>query len=441
MRVLNRQEIKKTIKTAAVFTAVCLVFASLSACGEKSVRDDEKLPLASEIIYGEPEYETTQAQLIVEKVKGFLENDNPLGAAKLLEEAIDFDDEDREFYASLLDGVRAETALLSECGEYNYPDGSNYYWEYTYNLDGHKLHAEDSYMVQDYTYDESGNMLSYVYRDAQTLTYAGGYSYEYDKSGNKISETLLMEDGTQIMHTDFTYDGEGRQLSRTEYYGDKAKFKEEWTYFSDGDVKTCSSVDYETKYHTFSEYDQQGSCTENKWWYEKGESSTSKVSIQYDKRDNVISRISKLNGRQQSKDTYEYVYDEDGSGNLIHVLRYNTSSKDKVFDYEEVYEYDNQNRLVKLLTYDNESHISYTEKTWDYDSDGVCTEHITNYVGATSYDSWSCYTADGTMLWEVTDGERTDYYYNALGHVIELRLNGSEYAHIDREYTYKGTLN
>ena len=226
-------KIKKTIKTAALFTAVCLVFGLLSACGDKAVPEDV-MPTTSELIYGEAEYETTQAQLIVEKIKGFLENDNPLGAAELLETAIAFDDEDKEFYVSLLEAVKAETAQLSEYGEYNYPDGSSYFWDYTYDLAGNKTHTVDSYLVQDYTYDENGNMLSYVYRDALTMTYAGGYTYEYDKNGNKTVEVMLLEDGTEVMQSRYTYDNEGRQLSRSEHYGDKIKFKEEWSYFSNG---------------------------------------------------------------------------------------------------------------------------------------------------------------------------------------------------------------
>ncbi len=217
----------------------------------------------------------------------------------------------------------------------------------------------------EYTYDGNGNRRGITYPDGKAVTTT------YDELGRVLS--LTDHDGTGIL---YTRDAEGRVTKETYTDGSTT----EYTYNAAGLLTLQKEVtrDNETLRQIVYTYDDAGNLTSENRSGVGIERKDELVRYYYDKADLLV----KTNIEGVTT-TYSY----DLAGNL-------TS------DGESAYTYDLQNRLITKTN--DEGTITYSyDKAGNLLSDGT-----TNYT----------YNAQNKLIKsEKTNGESSEYLYNALG--------------------------
>ena len=221
----------------------------------------------------------------------------------------------------------------------------------------------------EYTYDAAGNRLSITYPDGKAVTTT------YDELGRVLS--LTDHDGTGIL---YTRDAEGRITK--ESYSDGSTT--EYTYNAAGLLTLQKEVtkDNETLRQIVYAYDDAGNLTSENRSGVGIERKDELVRYYYDKADQLV----KTNVEGV---TTSYTYDK--AGNLLS-------------DGESTYTYDIQNRLLTKTNADGTT-------TYTYDKAGNLTREIAP-DGITNY----TYNAQNKLVkGEKTNGESSEYIYNALG--------------------------
>ena len=208
---------------------------------------------------------------------------------------------------------------------YNYRSGENTRTEYEYNADG-SIREESKYYI-----------------DSNTLD--GRREYEYHE-GLVIQETDYGINGEAWRRVEYSYDGQGRLILKTDYSYNSTDRTE---YEYDGDMtretrylEGKSGDDYSERNEYI--YGDDGNVIYQKhyfspdnWWC--GE-------YEYDEKGNKISTHSyDTNGWDGYE--YEYEYEYDAVGNMIH--RYQNAEN---IYYDIYYEYDEYGRKAKESQYD-----------------------------------------------------------------------------------------
>ena len=298
--------------------------------------------------------------------------------------------------------------------------------------------------------DDHGNLLLKEYLDA-SLTASTRVEYGYDAADHVIEELGDLEaDGIVDIVQTWTYDASGNVLTQVVEHG-SARYDYAWayTYDADGHVLTASYDGYgdETDgipdVDTVYAYDSAGNLLSEQADY--GADGTVELTItrSYDASGNLLSEAWDYEGFYDSWGTpyadYDYAYTYDAAGNLLtYAYDYGSDGAASVWTYT----YDGAgNMLTRVTDYGDDGVIDGT-LAWTYDADGhVLTESSLDdgvWLPSRTYS----YDADGHVLDEQVyrSGVLSWYQlstYDAAGdleQVIEYDASGdADYA---TYYTY-----
>ena len=235
-----------------------------------------------------------------------------------------------------------------------------------------------------YEYDERGNILQEV--DPVGLKTVR----TYDDDNNLLTETVITpESGPDGWTTEWTYDGNGNQLTKKDELGNITR----WRYNQWGQM--------------LSETDPLGNTT----------------SYSYDGWGNEVTRTNAL-GDVALESTFDL------RGNLIAIA--DTDGKTTQFDFDQ---FGNMTRMVDALGH---------ETTYIYDANGnrlTETTIVTTSDGfQTQVTSWT-YDAEGSVLTKTDPlGNVTRQEYDALGNLVAVIEEGMDNRRTEYEYDDKGQL-
>ena len=300
------------------------------------------------------------------------------------------------------------------CIEKKLPTGLDIHYTYdkNYNVIRVSTVVGDKEVIEAYTYDGMGNMLTY------TDTMGRKTSYTYDKCNRLLSETY--PDG---IVTTYSYDNLGNLADVTS--SDNTSVTVERDSMGRIISVTQNGSEEKSKIYKYT-YDQMGQLVSTIDPMGKESSQT------YDVLGNVLST--------KDADGGETVYTYDKTGNLL--------SETNSIGYEKTYKYDSLGRPVSetdgegreiKYTYDSYGRLIKVEDTDGstdliYDEYGNLSE-VNDKSGtiAYSYDNYDRIT-------EVTDarGKTVKYAYDEIGNIISLTYPGGEI--VRYEYNPDGSL-
>ena len=167
-----------------------------------------------------------------------------------------------------------ETYEYNEAGQLVSDTTSVYYHEYTYNEDGtlatlntyNKLTKKLSQSIQYVTYDEKGNVISYVSAgNWDSQKYNG--EIEYDDNGNKVLEFQyqVVDDPTRPGETM----NKPKQIEKWEYVNNALALYQRFRYDGNGD----EVPDYKTVYEPVVEGDYNDVYARDSTYFDNGENS------------------------------------------------------------------------------------------------------------------------------------------------------------------------
>lgn len=254
-------------------------------------------------------------------------------------------------YKKLPDSLSEEDVLLTvgipvyKCTEYKYGNDE----------------LEQKYV---YTYDEYDNILTkeriVINNDTEEYSERRAYSYEYDENGNITAENVyLNDDNYPHGFTQYVYDTDGLLKYEIYYSSNYAQteleknFYAEYEYDSSGNEISNIKVDadgyIDSKSSTEYQYDDNEniiSKTVNAWFdpvNSKINSSISEYTYTYDESGKMLTETLKYtydrNGEAYSCESMK-IYDS--NGNVIKEIR----DKGSETETEKTYEYDDKNRLI-----------------------------------------------------------------------------------------------
>ncbi|WP_334075560.1 RHS repeat-associated core domain-containing protein [Paenibacillus sp. A14] len=186
---------------------------------------------------------------------------------------------------------------------------------YTYDRSNRMSSVESEGNVSTYTYDSGGNRTS--------VTYAGGVkeTYTFDKNNHLLTLQNLKPNGSLLSSYTYTYDGAGRQTSKTDSYG-----KTNYTYDEAGRILKVETPGKTTLYA----YDKSGNRLTELETYTSEQSSGyvdpsngGKVTYLVKKSEYVYSSANVLRqlvekmldaeGKETLEKTTVYLYDDNGN--------------------------------------------------------------------------------------------------------------------------------
>lgn len=245
-------------------------------------------------------------------------------------------------------------------------------------------------LVDTYTYDERGNLLSDSTKGdySWTMETDNATTYTYDEQNRKLSYTYYSKGKAQTVLT-YTYDADGHMLTQTEQDVDGVLvFRADYTYDEKGNELTC-----------------------RKWYNEERESENSDMVYTYDAQNRLLTRTVTYEGEEPT--VYTYVYEEDGTYRYFYDYHYEGDV------YTNTYWYDTEDRIVKheVLNKDTDQVEEYYENR--YDEKGNDVYHRSVYYGVEAVRT-TTYNEQGQVLVAENkkDGETysmTTYIYNEAG--------------------------
>ncbi len=227
--------------------------------------------------------------------------------------------------------------------------------------------------------------------------------YEYDSHGNKIKETQIHFDYTNIQT--YEYDDASRLIKETHINRDE--------------------IDYSVTY----EYDSLGNNVRTNWFDSKGELSSWDI-YEYDEFGNTIKEVGEGQETYQRKLANEY----DDAGNLI--KKTYLSLEDDWLEGWEEYTYDASGNQTKFVSYYPDGSVAMRWE-YEYDASGNETKRISCLDnGEPSFWNESYYDAAGNKTGEALIrpsgkiSDRSEYEYDASGKLLKV----TKYDSNDRVY-------
>ena len=262
-----------------------------------------------------------------------------------------------------------------------------------YSMAKTAMNSVEEKRVEYFTYDEQGNLLAVddFFQENETLSHTT--TYNYDENGR-----------IYLQERDMTFEGE------TSY-----EFTDEFTYTTDGKIKSrINSTNYSVE-ETIYNYDETGliNNVEVEMSYVDGDSLDpyNFKRIEFDKMGNVVLE-SHLLYMNNTTSTAKFKYDDQGR---IISQSYEDNLDAEDFSYEIAYEYDEEGYVTRetiidancdinyaytLLTYDEDYKTVYAER---FDENDVVIETIEEY-----------YDDDFNIYKYVLNGEEIDQTVPAI---------------------------
>lgn len=284
-----------------------------------------------------------------------------------------------------------ELRLLTKMQGIVYPDGTVFVMEeYEYDESGNMIKDffadDDSSCKSEYEYDESGNLIKrirYYFDDDNlrewsvyeydefgneikiefydmdgSLKRASEYEYQYDESGSLIKRISYKADGSVGGRTEYEYDGFGNEIKETVYSSDGSVFYVTWWVleYDESGNKIKEQENSLSDLCMVREYDTYGNEV-NFTAYNKDGSIAYWAKYEYDDFGNQTKYIRGNRDVDRVYDWYGYEYDE--SGNLIKAVSYSANGiEDRWHEYE--YKYDSSGNFIKRDYY------SYNDMTTEF---------------------------------------------------------------------------
>lgn len=253
-------------------------------------------------------------------------------------------------------------------------DVTTYKYDTNGNLINEKYSNGDKSWESWYEYDENGNKIHSKWTNASGDNRETWYEYEYNEKGNLIYTKSTHSNG-EINETRYKYDEKGRSLGYSSSYNDGNRIWPSW---------------------------------KEKQYNEKGQ-------LFY------VWEGSNAHG-------WEYYYEYDAKGNLIH--SYNLDGWDKW------YEYDSEGRLIHEKSgYKNNPDDTPYETWYEYDANGNKKIHKKTSHGA---EYWEEYDAKGNKIHEKNSyGKDFWYEYDAKGNLIYKKFTSASGDNEEEWYEYE----
>lgn len=259
-------------------------------------------------------------------------------------------------------------------------------------------------LLDEYEYDQSGNLLKQVRYNPSSELYDKEYwyEYEYDELGRKIEEEYY-----SYSITKFDYNS--------------------WRY----------SYEYDDDNNLIKNAELNGDGIVDKWWEYEYDASGNKIrEVLYQNKEKEVSR----------EWLREYTYDT--CGNLREYVAYLSDGSIYSRDVNE-YEYDDHGNRTKYLGHHQDGSI-YTWHEYEYDGSGNLTRDI-SYGTNGSVMLWEQYTYGSfgiltkeKMYPDKRTGERTEYEYDSSGNLrkkTDYHPQSYDYEGGWDEYTYDAAGN
>lgn len=292
-------------------------------------------------------------------------------------------------------------------------DGHGYTRELTYdekgNLASYTHLEDDQWTKQEYTYDESGRVITD--RTTAIGDVESELTYTYNANGDVVKKVETGNFGVQVY--DYRYDEKGNILSCIST-GDKPGSRETYTYNADGQlVKEVSE-----------------------WEWDDGNYMAFTDTFTYDKYGNVATELYESNDGISWY--YEWKYDADGN---------QTSSYSKYGDdwAKTVYTYNKRGDMIKEVTLYADGATDTSEYT--VDENGVILKIVLRHADGGGAELEFKYNEDGKILEQklYNDGRLSfldEYTYDSNGNEIKLTEtyyndDGSVYGTYIAEYIYQ----
>ena len=256
-------------------------------------------------------------------------------------------------------------------------------------------------------YDPAGNPEKYTvyFYNSQGKYAKRTFSATYDNSGNEITNTCWLSDGTLYYYTEYAYDGNGNTThwERYDMHGGVCEQKCTTEYSSSGKLAKQKYEYPLTLNAYYSEYDQNGNETKsvslnsngmvtNTTVYEYDSTGRQTGSVSYDKYNHINGKSvvtynadgsrEETHYNNRGKKNYGSVYDADG--NYCWYISYN--SQTGLVDSRSEYQYNSYKDTVKCTEYDADGKTKSWE-VYEYNADGEQIKRTT-YTAAGAVESY-----------------------------------------------------
>ena len=227
----------------------------------------------------------------------------------------------------------------------------------TIKVEDSSTDSNDRKTVDDYEYDENGNLIKCILTNYKEEK--GVYDYTYDENGNLVKKISVLTNGN-METVEYTYDDNGRLVKEYAI----SRITVEYKYDEKGNLIE--------KINTYLPDDSESI---NRYTYDENGNLIKDVYTSYGINKHIIDYTYDANGNLIKKvfihsDGMEYIneYIYDSKGNLIKDVYYTSDDQRYVTDYT----YDENNNIIKSIY-----RGSYTcVEEWTYDENG----NLINYV-------------------------------------------------------------
>ncbi len=281
-----------------------------------------------------------------------------------------------------------------------------------------------------FTYDENGMLLirSKTVGDKSEKV----EEFRYDENGNLI---YCPHKDHQYIAVTSTYDAQGRLLTQSWY--EFAQREEAYTYDDAGNlILEEHKKNGQLTRHISMTYSDKGWLLEEVWDYVSENHPDIFIYYEYDENGNLLSEITYYDEILRS--TITCTYDDNGNMATYQSIRDGEIAQDKTFFYDE------QGNLIRTESYERGIDLTTEPEplrlivvTYQYDENGNLLEKDTrDEEGRGSTIRWT-YDDSGNMLSEELVGSnRTEWTYDEWGNVLTYRYYVGDDLRYDITYSY-----
>lgn len=295
----------------------------------------------------------------------------------------------------------------------------DYRYEYTYDESGKmltltRLSDGENYpdKTNTYVYDESGNLIKFIEGSGMMGENGEEYScyveYKYDGNNNKIYEALIDYEGNIAYSYTYSYDRNGRLQSTTYYNTGINNYVKEYLYNDAGIV--ISEIEKHDNYTVTTKYvlNDHGDIIKNTRTTETA------------------------NGKTEVEQTYEFTYDD--AGRVIEKVSHGLEGDVTT----ENFEYNEQGDIVKAESHSSDNHTEIRETEYVYDENGKITKETSTRTAYSQSEMHTEYDDHGNKIRE-TVGDRSnnyEYTYDESGRIATMLRHALGLKDQKTEYTY-----